>query len=130
MWHNQSARLLMLAPGISLGAQLGPQLAKMLMSRQNVRIATVDPAFGAQKFSRPYRSLFNRAITLPYLVRASFSRHARDVCRSREAADLSGAPMGELGSAGEPRTLPSSSTATPAATIMGSAQLFATSSGG
>ena len=104
MWHNQSARLLMLAPGISLGAQLGPQLAKMLMSRQNVRIATVDPAFGAQKFSRPYRSLFNRAVTLPYLVRASFSRHARDVCRSREAADRSGAPMGELGPAGEPRT--------------------------
>ena len=53
MWHNHSARLLMLAPGISLGAQLGPQLAEMLMSRQNVRIATVDPAFGAQGFNRP-----------------------------------------------------------------------------
>ena len=80
VWNNHSAPIVIFAPGECLLEYLGRGLCNMLKERPNVRLATADPAFGNVGPNVPFAALYRRGVTLPYLVRASFSRYASAAC--------------------------------------------------
>ena len=77
MWTNHSVRLLVIVPAEHLMNQIGKRLAHLLLRRPDqVHLAVCDPSFGSIKPNLPFAALYKHALTLPYVVRPSFSRVA------------------------------------------------------
>ena len=85
MWSDARAKVLLIAPSHDLEQQIGQRLAWLLQKRANVRLATCDPQFGEISANAPYASLYRRPLLVPYLVRPSVSRYAREACMAADA---------------------------------------------